>query len=181
MGDKSDFSEVLKPHVGFDFGFALPWKHSSIWLYSAAGNSDGDPLDPLGNFYFGGFGNNYVDNRDEKRYRDYNSFPGFEIDELSGTKFLRSVFEWNLPPIRFREVGSPSFFLKHIRPALFVGGLRTDPGEPFERNVTTAGIQLDLEFTIAHRLPMTFSVGYAAGYEHGIRQSDEWMVSLKIL
>jgi len=28
---------------------------------------------------------------------------------------------------------------------------------------------------------MTFSVGYAAGYEHGIRQSDEWMVSLKIL
>jgi hypothetical protein len=36
-------------------------------------------------------------------------------------------------------------------------------------------------FLIAHRLPMTFSVGYAAGYEHGIRQSDEWVVSLKIL
>jgi hypothetical protein len=140
MADESDFSEVFKPHVGFDFGFV-----------------------------------------DEKRYREYDSMPGFEIDELSGTQFLKSVFEWNLPPIRFREVGSPSFFLKHIRPALFVGGLRIDPGEPFERNVTTAGIQLDLEFTIAHRLPMTFSVGYAAGYEHGIRQSDEWMVSLKIL
>jgi len=181
MADKSDFSEVLKPHVGFDFGFALPWKHSSIWLYSAAGNSDGNRLDPLGNFYFGGFGNNYVDKREEKRYREYDSMPGFEIDELSGTKFLKSVFEFNLPPIRFREVGSPSFFLKHIRPAVFVSGLRTDPGEAFERNVTSAGIQLDLEFTIAHRLPMTLSVGYAAGYEHGIRQSDEWMVSLKIL
>ena len=178
---ESDFDTVAKPYVGLDFGFTLPWKHSSIWLYSAAGDSNGDSLDPLGNFYFGGFGNNYVDNRDEKRYRNYDSFPGFEIDELSGTRFLKSVLEWNLPPIRFREVGSPSFFLKHIRPALFVGGLRTDPGDPIERNVTTAGIQLDLEFTIAHRLPMTFSIGYAAGYEHGIRQSDEWMVSLKIL
>ena len=177
----TDPDTVTKPHIGFDFGFALPWKHSSIWLYSAAGDSNGRRLDPLGNFYFGGFGNNYVDKRDEKRYREYDSMPGFEIDELSGTQFLKSVFEWNLPPIRFREVGSPSFYLKHIRPAVFVGGLRTDPGEPFERNVTTAGIQLDLEFTIAHRLPMTFSVGYAAGYEHGIRQSDEWMVSLKIL
>jgi len=177
----TEFDTVMQPHVDFDFGFALPWKHSSIWLYSAAGNSNGDPLDPLGNFYFGGFGNNYVDNRDDKRYRDYDSFPGFEIDELSGTRFLKSVFEWNLPPIRFLEVGSPSFFLKHIRPAVFIGGLRTDPGEPFERNVTTAGIQLDLKFTIAHRLPMTLSLGYAAGYEHGIRQSDEWMVSLKIL
>jgi hypothetical protein len=177
----TEFDTVVQPHASFDFGFALPWKHSSVWLYSSAGSSNGDPLDPLGNFYFGGFGNNYVDNRDEKRYRNYNSFPGFEIDELSGTRFLKSVFEWNLPPIRFREVGSPSFFLKHIRPAVFVGGLRTDPGELFERNVVTAGIQLDLEFTIAHHLPMTFSVGYAAGYEHGIRQSDEWMVSLKIL
>ena len=175
------FDTVTQPRVGFDFGFALPWKHSSIWLYSAAGSSNGDPLDPLGNFYFGGFGNNYVDNRHEKRYRNYYSFPGFEIDELSGTRFVKSVFEWNLPPIRFREVGSPSFFLKHIRPAMFVGGLRIDPGEPFERNVTTAGIQFDLKFTIVHRLPMTLSLGYAAGYEHGIRQSDEWMVSLKIL
>ena len=41
--------------------------------------------------------------------------------------------------------------------------------------------QLDLEFTLAHRLPMTFSVGYAAGYEEGERLSDEWMISLKIM
>jgi len=181
MGDRSDFSTVVKPYAGLDFGFALPWKHSSIWLYNAAGTSDGDALDPLGNFYFGGFGNNYVDNREVKRYRDYYSMPGFEIDEISGTDFVKSTLEWNLPPIRFREVGTPSFFLKHIRPAIFYGGLRTDLGELTERTVTTLGAQLDLEFTLAHRLPMTLSVGYAAGYESGNRLSDEWMISLKIL
>jgi hypothetical protein len=179
--DKSDFTTVFKPHAGLDFGFALPWKHSSIWFYNAAGTSDGNALDPLGSFYFGGFGNNYVDNREEKRYREYDSFPGFEIDEISGTDFVKSTFEWNLPPVRFREFGTPSFFLKHIRSAIFFGGLRTDIGNLSERTVTTLGAQLDLEFTLAHRLPMTFSVGYAAGYEHGDRQSDEWMISLKIL
>jgi hypothetical protein len=86
-----------------------------------------------------------------------------------------------LPPIRFRDVGSPSFFLKHIRPAVFYGGLRTDPGKPSERTLTSLGAQLDLEFTLAHRLPMTFSIGYAAGYEKGDRQGDEWIISLKIL
>ena len=167
--------------MGFDFGFPLPWKHASIWLYSAGGSSNGDADDPLGSFYFGGFGNNHVDDGEVKRYRDYYSFPGWEIDEIAGTDFVRTVAELNLPPIRFREVGSPSFFLKHIRPAVFVGGLRTDWGEPTERTVGTFGIQLDLEFTIAHRMPMSFSVGYASGFEDGDRVDDEWMISLKIL
>ena len=179
--DKSDFSTVFKPHVGLDFGFALPWKHSSVWLYNSAGTSDGGVLDPLGRFFFGGFGNNYVDNHEIKRYRNYYSFPGFEIDEVSGTDFVKTMLEWNLPPIRFREVGTPSFFLKHIRSAIFAGGLQTDIGDLAQRSVATLGVQLDLEFTIAHRLPMTLSVGYASGFEHGEEASNEWMISLKIL
>jgi hypothetical protein len=78
-------------------------------------------------------------------------------------------------------VGSPSFFLKHIRSAVFAGGLQTDIGDLAERSVATLGVQLDLEFTIAHRLPMTLSVGYASGFEHGEEVSNEWMISLKIL
>lgn len=177
----SDLGTVVKPRVGVDFGFALPWKHSSIWFYNAAGSTNGEPTNPLGNHYFGGFGNNYVDKGEVKRYRQYDSFPGFEIDELSGGDFVKSVAEWNLPPLRFREAGTPAFFLKHVRPALFVGALQTDSGSVTERTVTSAGGQLDLMFTIAHRLPMTFSIGYAAGFEDGNRQGDEWMVSLKIL
>ena len=179
--DNSEFDTVIKPHVGLDFGFALPWKHSSIWFYNAAGSTNGDRLDPLGNHYFGGFGNNYVDDGEVKRYREYDSFPGFEIDEIVATDFVKSVAEWNLPPLRFREVGKPSLFLSHIRPALFVGALVADPGEAFERTLTTVGMQLDLSFTLAHRLPMTLSLGYAMGYEDGNRRDDEWMASLKIL
>lgn len=179
--DKSDFSTVFKPHIGVDFGFALPWKHSSIWFYNSAGTSDGTAIDPLGNFYFGGFGNNYVDNGEVKRYRGFYSMPGFEIDEISGTDFVKSTLEWNLPPVRFRQVGTPSFFLKHIRPAVFFSGLQTNVGDMNERTVTTLGTQLDLRFTLAHRLPMTLSLGYAAGYEDGNRLSNEWMISLKIL
>ena len=179
--DKSDFSTVFKPHIGVDFGFALPWKHSSIWFYNSAGTSDGTAIDPLGNFYFGGFGNNYVDNGEVKRYRGFYSMPGFEIDEISGTDFVKSTLEWNLPSVRFRQVGTPSFFLKHIRPAVFFSGLQTNVGDINERTVTTLGTQLDLRFTLAHRLPMTLSLGYAAGYEDGNRLSNEWMISLKIL
>ena len=179
--DDSDFDTVVKPHVGLDFGFALPWKHSSLWFYNAAGTTNGERSDPLGNFYFGGFGNNYVDDGAVKRYREYDSFPGFEIDEIVATDFVKSIAEWNLPPVRFREVGKPSLFLSHIRPAVFFGALFADPGKSFERTVTTMGAQLDLNFTLAHRLPMTFSVGVAAGYEDGERRDDEWMVSLKIL
>lgn len=179
--DDSEFDTVFKPHVGLDFGFALPLHHSSIWFYNAAGSANGDRADPLASHYFGGFGNNYVDDGEIKRYREYDSFPGFEIDQLSGQSFLKSVVELNLPPLRFRRVGRPGFFLNHIRPAIFFGALQTDPGKSFERTVTTLGTQLDLQFTLAHRLPMNFSVGYAAGFEDGVKNDSEWLVSLKIL
>ena len=51
----------------FDVGFALPLKHSSIWLRNHAGAADGDRDNSFTNFFFGGFGNNYVDNREVKR------------------------------------------------------------------------------------------------------------------
>lgn len=179
--DSTDFDTIPKLRGGIDFGFALPWKHSSVWVYTAAGWADGNRLDPLTNYYFGGFGNNYVDDGKVKRYREYYSMPGFEIDEIGGREFGKATLEWNLPPFRFREAGTPSFFLKHIRPALFASVLVTDPGERFERSFTSYGAQLDLEFTLIHRLPMTLSVGWGVGYEEGDKNDTEWMVSLKIL
>jgi hypothetical protein len=126
-------------------------------------------------------GNNYVDDGEVKRYRDYDSLPGVEIDELAASDFVKSVLEWNLPPWRFREVGTPGLFLSHVRSALFAGHVVADPGESFERGVTTAGLQLDLAFTLGHRLPMTLSLGYAVSRENGGRLGDEVMLSLKIL
>jgi len=45
----------------------------------------------------------------------------------------------------------------------------------------TLGAQLDLNFTVGHRLPMTLSLGYASGFEDGERQGDEFLISLKIM
>lgn len=181
IADRANGTTIPKLRLGLDFGFALPWKHSSIWFYNSAGMADGKRLNTLTNFYFGGFGNNYVDDGDVKRYREFYSMPGFEIDAIGARDFVKSVAEWNFPPIRFESVGTPGFFLSWIRPAIFVAGLVADPGERFERTFTSAGFQLDLRFTLAHRLPMTLSVGYAAGYRKGEKVDDEVMISLKIL
>ena len=59
-----------------DIGAPALFHHSSIWLRTAAGYSPGSRHEPFANFYFGGFGNNWVDHRHPKRYREFYSFPG---------------------------------------------------------------------------------------------------------
>ena len=180
--DYADNDFVPKIRAGFDFGFALPLKHSSIWLYNAAGFADGERDNSLANWFFGAYGNNYVDDSDVKRYRNFYSFPGFEIDELNGQDFAKSILEWNLPPVTFKEVGTPAFYLSWMRAALFTGVLVTDFGDSkFKQTYESVGIQVDLHFTIVHRLPMTLSFGFAKGFIDGHKYDDEIMISLKIL
>jgi len=181
MADHANSETIPKFRLGLDFGFALPWKHSSIWFYNSAGTANGKRLNTLTNYYFGGFGNNYVDDGEVKRYRKFYSMPGFEIDAISARDFVKSVAEWNLPPLRFSSVGTPGFFLSWIRPAVFVSTLWTDPGERFDRTFTSLGFQLDLHFTLGHRHAMTLSAGFAAAYKGSDKQDDEIMISLKIL
>jgi hypothetical protein len=167
---------------GLDFGFPVPLPHSSIWLRSAAGVANGDRNSVIANFYFGAFGNNYVDDGSIKRYRDYSALPGFQIDEVSAQNYAREMVEWNLPPYVFESAGTPSFYLTWLRPSLFVTGLWTDPGSDRHRaEYQNAGGQVDLSFSILNRYNMTLSAGYAVGREPSGRTENEWMVSLKIL
>jgi hypothetical protein len=168
---------------GFDFGFPLPWDHSSLWLYTAGGIALGTNANPLNDFYFGAFGNNYVDDGEVKRYREYDSFPGFKIDEIGPRGFVKSTAEWNLPPVRFEDIGWPSLYLGSIRTALFGGVLHGDMGSTVpDQTLEDVGVQCDLNFTVALRLPMTFSFGFAHGFgtstTHG---REEILASLKIL
>lgn len=180
--DHAGGDTVSRYRGNFDFGIALPLGNSSVWLYNAAGAASGNPDNSLSSFYFGGFGNNYVDDGEIKRYRDYDAFPGFGIDELAGRSFAKSVLELNLPPWRFEEIGSPGAFLGWARPALFVGALAVEPAGPFDRRVVyDAGAQVDFRFTVLSRMDMTLSLGWAAGFEDGRKLDDEWMLSLKIL
>lgn len=165
-----------------DLGVPLPLKHSSVFLRSAAGYSPRDRAQPFANFYFGGFGNNYVDRGEEKRYREYYSFPGVELNEIAGTSFVKSTLEWNLPPLRFRRAGSPGFYLSWARPAVFASGILTNPGTPSaRRSVASVGAQLDLKLTVLNKLEMTLSAGHALALEDGARARHETMLSLKVL
>jgi WD40 repeat protein len=170
-----------KLYGGIDAGTALPWRNSSVWLYAQAGIVGGQRQSPLAAYYFGSFQNNYVDNRSVKRYREMESFPGFDIDEIAARRFAKLTGELNLPPVRFAEVGTPAFYLSYIRPAVFAGAMATRAPDGSGHRYYDIGSQLDLNFTVALRLPMVFSVGAAAGWEDGHYRKTEWLASLKIM
>jgi hypothetical protein len=181
-GMDSDFHDQFPRITGeIDYGVPLPWNNASAWLYGSAGIIAGTKSSPLGSFYFGSFRNNYVDNRPEKRYRELESFPGFEIDQIDARRFAKLIGEVNLPPIRFAEVGTPSIYLSYARPALFAGTMLTHDAAGKNHDYMTVGGQVDFAFTAALRLPMIFSVGVAEGFADGHREKTEFLASLKIM
>jgi hypothetical protein len=182
QGRVVDGKAVPKMYGTLDQGLAVPMGHSSIWVRSAAGYSPRDRSQPFANFFFGGFGNNYLDRGDEKRYRQYDSFPGLRLNEVGGRNFVRSLLEWNLPPWRLRRAGTPGFHATWIRPAVFAGALSTNVEDAaLRRTVGTIGSQLDVRFSVLSALDMTVSFGGAVALEDARRPRREAMVSVKIL
>jgi hypothetical protein len=174
---------IPKFWAGLDFGLPLPFNHASIWSRSAVGAANGDRDDPLANFFFGGFKNNYVDSgRAIQRYRQYLSFPGFDIDEIGGRSFARQMVEVNLPPIVFANVGTPALHATWLRASVFGAALWTEPQDSgLRQRYNSVGAQADLRFSVLHWYDMTLSFGYAVGYRGSKRAGDEWMVSLKVM
>lgn len=165
----------------YDRGALLPLEHSSIWLRASAGKSFGDRNNPFADFFFGAFGNNWVDYQEANRYREYYSFPGLKLDEAGGSDFGKLMFEWTLPPIRFRRVGVPAFYANWARFAIFTSELATDLGNrQFRRNIQDLGGQLDVSTVLFSNLESMLSFGYARAFEKG-HASNEVMVSLKLL
>ena len=181
INDFAHGRDYPKLHGGFDFGFALPWDHASIWLYSTAGFTGGERGNALDYFFLGSFGNNFVDDREIKRYRDYDAFPGFGIDAISARDYAKSTAEFNFPPLRFADVGNSAFYLSSLRSSIFAGLLVAQPGHNGAQTLEDVGFQLDWNFTVAEHLPMTFSIGDAGGFEHGRAHQNEIMASLKLL
>ncbi len=174
-----------------DYGIPLPISHSSIWIRSSAGYSFGNRDNPFANFFFGGFGNNWVDHLEEKRYRKYYSFPGVDLNEFGGKNYGKMMLEWNLPPIRFRRFGFTSLYFRWARIALlssvirtnFAGNIKGDPSTQFgtRRTLFNFGAQMDFRIVILSWFKSTFSLGYAAAFEKNQKSSNEFMISLKIL
>jgi hypothetical protein len=166
----------------FDWGFPLFADHSALWLRTAAGYGFGDPAEPFSNFYFGGFGNNWVDHQSVRRYRDFESFPGVELNAIGGTDFLKALVEWNPPPLRFRRLGFPALYCTWARLAVFSSGLVTGmTDKAFRTEAVNLGAQVDFKLVIFSNLSSTLSLGYARAAARGYESSDEFMISLKIL
>jgi hypothetical protein len=152
-----------------------------------------DPNSSFGEFYFGGFGNNWIDHQGIKRYREYYPFPGAGITSIGATNYVRIMGELILPPLRFRHVGTPFFYLNWARMSLFSSVLQgsdmysyTDDGEKMIR-FKNIGVQIDIRLVLFSYMQSTLSIGYgiAQGY---IDQTSNWhdfkpetMISLQIL
>lgn len=176
---------ALYPRISLDVakGLLLPLDHSSLWLRASGGTSlGGDQSDPFARFFFGGFGNNWVDHRGIQQFREVESFPGLEINEVSGSNYARAQVEWTLPPLRFRRVGSPSLYLRWASLSLVATGLVTDLDDAdARRTIGSLGAQTDLRLITLSHLESTFSVGYAASRERDLPFHSEWMFSFKIM
>jgi len=73
------------------------------------------------------------------------------------------------------------FYLSSVRPAVFSGIMATKSGDGSSHRYLNVGAQFDLNFTIALRLPMVFSVGAASGFADGDYRKTELLASLKIM
>ncbi len=171
-----------KVYVKGEVGVPFLFDHSSLWLRAVSGVGFGDRSRTLTNYYFGGFGNNWVDYQEIRRFREYYSFPGVELNAIGGANFAKGQLEWTLPPVRFRRLGIPSLYCNWMQLALFTSGIATNLDRPEERaRVVDAGAQLDWKLVIFSNLESTLSVGYAAAVAEDERPTDEFMISLKIL
>jgi Tol biopolymer transport system component len=164
-------------------GFLLPLNHSSLWLRASAGSAlAGDRSNPFARIFFGGFGNNWVDYRDVRQFREVESFPGIGINDVGGASYGKTQVEWVLPPLRFRRVGIPSFYLRWASLSLFTTALVTDVDQrAARRTLASAGAQLDFRLVTLSHLESTLSVGFAVAHEAGAWRRSAGMFSFKIM
>ncbi len=177
------FSRTSFPSLwaNYDRGFLLP-RNSSVWVRASAGKSFGDFNSPFSSFYFGSYGNNYVDHGEISRYREYYSFPGVDIDAIPARSFAKILGEYNLPPKRFRELGATWMYVNWARLTFFSSGLFTNLSNSATRGYfANLGSQVDLRIVLFTYLNTTLSGGYAAAADRDGRVSTQYMVSLRIL
>lgn len=170
-----------KVTANFDLGTLLPINHTSIWLRNYAGAAYGDIEDSFTNFYFGGFGNNYIDKKSEKQYHNATSFAGSSISSIEAKNYGKSMLELNLPPLRFSTVGTTRAYLRWIRASVFSSVLYTNiNNEDLKTYYYNVGAQLDIRLVSYSFFKTTISVGVARAFDEDNNYNDELMLSVKL-
>ncbi len=167
-----------------EFGKVIPLfiNHSSIGVRTTIGYSPNERIEPLANFYFGGFGNNWVDYQSIQRYRSWYCFPGIDLNSIGGRNFVKAQLEWSLPPLRFKNVGIPMLYASWLRTSIFTSGLVTNLDKhEYQRSLLNAGAQMDVRMKFLSNMNMTLSFGSAMAFEKNKKPTSELMISLKLL
>jgi len=166
-----------------DFGFLIPnMKNTSFWIRNSIGQSLGNRQSGLSYFYFGGFRNNYIDWQPSEQYRNALAFPGAEIDGIQAYNYMKTMGELNLRPLRLRNVGVSWLYPTFIKSSIFGTHLMTNFDKPADlSHIFNLGAQMDIQLVMFSYLKTTWSVGYARKFENGKPNSDQLMLSLKLL
>ena len=170
-----------------DFGTLVPFdRNTSFWLRTAAGHNFGDEESVFGTTYFGGFRNNYVDNRNAFQYRTSLAMPGADIDAIPAHSFAKATAELNLRPLRLNNFGALFCYPTWIQCSLFGTGLSAWNPNSSHKMYYSTGVQLTTELVFLNYLKTTLSIGYGhlfapSGFDGGRRGNNEFMISLKLL
>ena len=123
-----------------------------------------------------------MDYRGIKQFRNTESFPGLEINQVSGATYGKAQVEWMSPPLRFRKVGVPSAYLRWAGLTAFASGLMTDfDNGATRRSYVNAGAQADLRLITISQFESTFSIGVATAAAEGMRRRSALMASFKLM
>lgn len=181
----------LYPAVNASLNLGVPFlfKHSSVWWRNFIGTSFSDVFNPFTRFGFAAFGNNFLDFRSSKQYRNTFALPGLRYDaaeRVVSKTYFKSMGEWSLPPLRFRKLGSYNFYVNWIQPSLFTTVLLSEGQQNsdsfIDQTYGNVGIQIDARMVILSQQSATLSFGYARAKNlDGNTTFDEWMISLKLL
>jgi hypothetical protein len=182
-GNYANRTRYARVSLDWSRGVLLPLDHSSLWFRASAGTAlAGVRNEPFATFYFGGFGNNWVDHRGIRQFRETESFPGIDINTVGGSNYGRAQVEWTSPPLRFRRAGIPSFYLRWAALSLFATGLVTDvDDETIRRELASVGAQVDVRLVTISHLDSTLSFGFATAVAQGLTPNTAWMFSFKIM
>ncbi|MCZ6821182.1 MAG: hypothetical protein O7G31_17070 [Calditrichaeota bacterium] len=165
-------------HAEWSHFHSWVWPHNILHLKLGAGYLRTDPQLTMGNFYFGGFGNQELEKKPVKQYRNIFRFPGLPIYSIVAESFFKIMLENSLPPLRVGKVRIGRHFLSHIDASWFSQALIVDSGQ--ENKWVNLGGQINFTFTHWYNLDTTLSAGFARAWSD-LGSSDEWFVSFKLL
>ncbi len=160
-------------------GYYTPWlvPHNILHIKLSGGYRHTKSDMAIGKFYFGGFGNRYLETEKPKQYGKVFRFSGIPIYDLPTDRFLKCLLEHNLPPYRPGKPHLGHHYLSYIDfswygQGLWVNAQRSDLWY-------SIGTQLNLTFKHWYNLESTLSFGAARAWFGGDK-SDAWFASLKL-